>query len=76
MTRRTVDIGAVTDDELLSLEPHHREPLVRLASGESYAQIAEALHRPVGTVRSRLNRARARLLKLREAARHEERGAR
>ncbi|NEA43493.1 sigma-70 region 4 domain-containing protein, partial [Streptomyces sp. SID11385] len=36
-------------------------------SGLGYAEAAEALGVPVGTVRSRLSRARARLLKLSEA---------
>ena len=47
---------------LAELEPKQRETLLLLALGElSYAEIAVALGVPEGTVRSRLNRARAAL---------------
>jgi RNA polymerase sigma-70 factor (ECF subfamily) len=47
---------------LAELEPKQRETLLLLALGElSYAEIAIALDVPEGTVRSRLNRARAAL---------------
>lgn len=45
-----------------ALKPRDRELLLLYAWGDlTYAQIAVALHIPVGTVRSRLNRIRARL---------------
>jgi RNA polymerase sigma factor (sigma-70 family) len=41
------------------LEPRDRDPLLLMAFGElSYEEIAEALRIPVGTVRSRIHRAR------------------
>ncbi len=50
---------------LASLAPAERDVLLLIAWGElSYVEVAEALGIPVGTVRSRLNRARR---KLREA---------
>jgi len=50
---------------LARLAPAERDVLLLIAWGElSYAEIAEALGIPVGTVRSRLNRARR---KVREA---------
>ncbi|MGH9070895.1 MAG: RNA polymerase sigma factor [Acidimicrobiales bacterium] len=45
---------------LTSLRPEHRDPLLLLVWAElTYEQIAAALDLPVGTVRSRLSRARA-----------------
>ncbi|MGH9129990.1 MAG: RNA polymerase sigma factor [Acidimicrobiales bacterium] len=49
-------------EALAGLTPDQREPLYLYAwAGLSYEQIAEALELPVGTVRSRLSRARATL---------------
>jgi DNA-directed RNA polymerase specialized sigma24 family protein len=58
----------VTADDLPLLEKlrrRHREIL--LATG-TYRELAETLKIPIGTVRSRLNRARAALMKLRDQA--------
>jgi RNA polymerase sigma-70 factor (ECF subfamily) len=50
-------------DAVLTLPQHYREPVTLCdLQGRSYAQAAEILACPVGTVRSRLNRARAILL--------------
>jgi RNA polymerase sigma-70 factor (ECF subfamily) len=46
-----------------TLSPHHRAAIfMREIDGLSYHEIAEALHVPVGTVRSRLHNARALLV--------------
>lgn len=53
------------DQELIAkLKPPHRE--IIQAQG-TYKQISEALNIPLGTVRSRLHRARAALLKIKRA---------
>lgn len=50
------------DRALRALSPDHREILVlRDVEGFEYSEISEMLDVPVGTVRSRLNRARARM---------------
>src|SRR5919108_2665939 len=52
-------------DALAELAPIEREVLLLYAWADlSYGEIAEALHIPVGTVRSRLNRARGRVREL------------
>lgn len=48
------ELVAVLED----LSPEHREVIVRTASGESYADIATATGVPIGTVMSRVHRAR------------------
>jgi len=62
----TVEVAAPMDDDrihaaretIASLEPVQREILdLRFAQGLSYAEIAEALAIPLGTVRSRLHHA-------------------
>lgn len=56
-----------------ALPPHEREVLGLVAwSGLSYEQAAAALDVPVGTVRSRLSRARARLSDLTSGGDHDE----
>jgi RNA polymerase sigma-70 factor (ECF subfamily) len=48
------------ESTLLSLKPRDRSVLILFALEDlSYQEISEALHIPVGTVRSRLNRARS-----------------
>lgn len=68
-------IGAYEDD----LSPQHFQVLCASAAGKSYEQIAAELAMPIGTVKSRLNRARNALEVLAEddrkaevAAKHEE----
>lgn len=57
---------------LARLSPEHRAVLVmKELDGQKYEEIAEALGVPIGTVRSRLHRAR---LELRELLEEEERG--
>jgi RNA polymerase sigma factor (sigma-70 family) len=52
---------------LVDLSPGERDVLLLVAWGElEYAEVAEALDIPVGTVRSRLNRARTRVRELLE----------
>lgn len=62
--RGTVDLAQPADqkiekvwDAVKSLSPEHSQVIhMRFAAGLSYAQIAQALGIPVGTVRSRLHR--------------------
>lgn len=57
-------IGRLVDKAILSLPLEQRAVVVLVLIEEfSYAEAAEALQVPVGTVRSRLNRARAQLRK-------------
>jgi len=54
---------------LAQLPPEHREALVLVgAAGLSYEEAAEICGCALGTLKSRVNRARARLLKIMEAA--------
>jgi RNA polymerase sigma-70 factor, ECF subfamily len=74
------DVAARLDDEssmrrtivaLNSLPPIDRDVLSLFAWGElSYAEIGEVLGIPVGTVRSRLSRARTRLVELTQTSGH------
>jgi RNA polymerase sigma-70 factor (ECF subfamily) len=56
-------------EAILTLPDHYREPVILCdLEGKSYGEAATLLECPVGTVRSRLNRARSMLLdKLRPA---------
>jgi RNA polymerase sigma factor (sigma-70 family) len=59
--------GAEVADALAALSPGERDVLLLVAWAElEYAEVAEALGIPVGTVRSRLNRARGRIRELLE----------
>jgi DNA-directed RNA polymerase specialized sigma24 family protein len=61
--------GPELADALAALSPGERDVLLLVAWGElEYAEVAEALGIPVGTVRSRLNRARGRVRELLESA--------
>ena len=62
-------IGELLRDAILTLPDHYREPITLCdLEGKSYSEAAALLDCPVGTVRSRLNRARSMLLeKLRPA---------
>ena len=55
-------------DALQKLPPEHREALILVgAAGLSYEEAAEICNCAVGTIKSRVNRARARLLKVIDA---------
>jgi len=62
-------IGELLRDAILTLPDHYREPVTLCdLEGKSYGEAAALLDCPVGTVRSRLSRARSMLLdKLRPA---------
>jgi len=62
-------ISELLRDAILTLPDHYREPVTLCdLEGKSYGEAAALLECPVGTVRSRLNRARSMLLdKLRPA---------
>jgi RNA polymerase sigma factor (sigma-70 family) len=61
------DVGSDLAELLAELSPGERDVLLLVAWAElEYAEVAEALGIPVGTVRSRLNRARGRLRELLE----------
>jgi RNA polymerase sigma-70 factor (ECF subfamily) len=52
-------LKALVDDTVAKLSSHHREVFVlRELEGKSYEEIAEIMHCNLGTVKSRLNRAR------------------
>jgi len=54
---------------LQQLPPEHREALILVgAAGLSYEEAAEICGCALGTIKSRVNRARARLLKIMDAA--------
>jgi RNA polymerase sigma-70 factor (ECF subfamily) len=63
------EIGKLLRDAILTLPEHYREPVTLCdLQGKTYSEAAALLDCPVGTVRSRLNRARSMLLdKLRPA---------
>ena len=64
----TLRAGPIIASALAALSPGDREALLLFAWAEqSYAEIAEALDIPIGTVRSRLSRARARMRELLDA---------
>jgi RNA polymerase sigma factor (sigma-70 family) len=64
-----VNAGPVLARALATLRPEHRETLLLHAwAGLSYEEIADALHLPIGTVRSRISRSRLRLRALMTAS--------
>lgn len=67
---RAVDDRDQIEHWIASLSPEHRAVLVlRELEGLDYQRIAELLELPVGTVMSRLHRARSRLIELERAPR-------
>lgn len=61
----------LTDDDrslLLNESPKFIEALMLLNNGHSYTDVAEILNLPIGTVKSRVNRIRRRLVKRRASA--------
>ena len=65
------EIGELLRDAVLTLPEHYREPLTLCdLEGKSYSEAAALLECPVGTVRSRLNRARSILLEKLRPTRH------
>src|SRR5207342_2296365 len=63
MAMRTLQLA------LQQLPPEHREALILVgAAGLSYEEAAEICGCALGTIKSRVNRARARLLKIMDAA--------
>lgn len=58
---------ALTEAEMIALPQHQRDVLAAREGKLRYKQIAETLNVPLGTVRSRINRGRAALEKLRAA---------
>ena len=62
------EIGEIVLGALTRLEEHHRAVVIlRDIEGMSYSEIAETLHIEVGTVKSRLSRARANLREILKA---------
>ncbi|MFE6285624.1 RNA polymerase sigma factor [Streptomyces sp. NPDC057877] len=65
------DVGGALADALATLPARHRDVLLVIAWGDlDYAEAARALGIPVGTVRSRMHRARTRLRRALGAADH------
>jgi len=61
----TESLGTITEAEILAL-PHRFRDLMTLAiSGKKYHEIADEKRLPIGTVRSRLSRAKGHILKRR-----------
>ncbi|MBD3369880.1 sigma-70 family RNA polymerase sigma factor [Candidatus Fermentibacteria bacterium] len=60
-----VELRASLEEAIGALPPHYREPfLLREKQGMTYEQIAEVMDIRIGTVKSRINRARTRLRRL------------
>jgi RNA polymerase sigma-70 factor (ECF subfamily) len=58
------EFAAVAAQAIAALDPHYRDALVlRDVEGMDYAEIAQILEVPVGTVKSRIHRARSELQK-------------
>ena len=53
-------------DDLSILHPVWREIVLMAANGARYQRIADSLYKPVGTVKSRLSRARAKIIAARQ----------
>lgn len=65
---KRIRTNPLTLAEIATLRIDHAWILLANDCGDSYAKMAADLNRPIGTVRSRLNRARKALTKLREKA--------
>lgn len=59
---------ALTESEIKALAAHHADVLTGIEGGAKYDEIATTLDIPIGTVRSRINRARRALDALRAKA--------
>lgn len=68
-TRLTVDAVNAVESKL---KPKYYEVLTPWAQGEAYDAIAFLLGIPVGTVKSRINRGRAEVVKLTAAMAHQQ----
>ena len=55
------DLRRVVNDAVAALDEPYRSTLLMRETGLAYEELAEALHCPIGTVRSRLHEARRRL---------------
>jgi RNA polymerase sigma-70 factor (ECF subfamily) len=62
-----LNVTDVTAAEIEALPAHHSKALSLFIDGMRYQDIAASIGCPVGTVRSRLNRARGRILAMRAA---------
>jgi DNA-directed RNA polymerase specialized sigma24 family protein len=62
-----LNVTSITEAEIAALPAHHSKVLSLFMQGMRYRDIADSIGRPVGTVRSRLNRARGRIAASRAA---------
>jgi len=65
---RLPKINPLTDDECKALSSEHVTVLKGIIDGRKYEELALSENVPVGTIRSRINRARTHLNKLRAQA--------
>lgn len=65
MTSSRQSVGPITETEVIALKNYHYAVLAAFEGGAEYSAIATTLNIPIGTVRSRLHRARAALAAIR-----------